>query len=161
MRQSAGILLYKLNGQKLELLIVHPGGPFWAKKDKGAWSIPKGEFEDEQPLLAAKREFSEELGLPFPAGEVIDLGQTKLKSGKIIYCFAVSGDISMKDVKSNTFLMEWPPRSGQQIEVPEVDKVKWCSPAEAKLKLNPAQATFIDRLSEHLGVFVPAQSSLF
>ena len=126
---------------------MHPGGPFWAKKDAGAWSIPKGEYEDgEDPRACAAREFEEELGTPVPAGALEELGTVKLRSGKQILAFALAGDLDADAVRSNTFTMEWPPRSGRMQEFPEVDRAGWFSLAEAREKLNPAQAQLLDRL---------------
>lgn len=156
-KQSAGILVYRKVGSGIEVLIVHPGGPFWAKKDKGAWSIPKGEFTDEEnPLVAAKREFAEELGSSAPDGVYQEIGQTKTKSGKIIHAWALQGDLDIAAIKSNTFEMEWPPRSGQQQQFQEVDKAAWYPPQKAMAKLNPAQVVFVERLVEALGL--PASS---
>jgi len=128
---------------------VHPGGPFWAKKDAGAWSIPKGEFGDgEDPRECAAREFEEELGSPLPAGaELVELGTVKLRSGKRITGFAVAGDLDADAVRSNTFELEWPPRSGRIREFPEVDRAGWFGLDEAREKLNPAQAALLDRLA--------------
>jgi predicted NUDIX family NTP pyrophosphohydrolase len=129
------------------VLLVHPGGPFWAKKDAGAWSIPKGEYEDgEDPRACAAREFEEELGTPAPAGALEELGTVKLRSGKQILAFALAGDLDADAVRSNTFTLEWPPRSGRMQEFPEVDRAGWFSLDEARVKLNPAQAQFLDRL---------------
>jgi predicted NUDIX family NTP pyrophosphohydrolase len=130
-----------------EVLLVHPGGPFWAKKDAGAWSIPKGEYDDgEDPRACAAREFEEELGSPLPAGELEELGTVKLRSGKQIVAFAVAGDLDADAIRSNTFTLEWPPRSGRMQEFPEVDRAGWFGLDEAREKLNPAQAEFLDRL---------------
>lgn len=140
--------MYRKRGGNLEVLIVHPGGPFWAKKDKGAWSIPKGEYEDgEEQLAAAQREFREELGCDPPTGTYQDLGSVKNKSGKIIYAQAIEGDVDIRAIKSNTFALEWPPKSGKIQEFPEVDKAGWFSLEKAMEKLNPAQAAFIERLA--------------
>jgi predicted NUDIX family NTP pyrophosphohydrolase len=131
-----------------EVLLVHPGGPFWAKKDAGAWSIPKGEHEDgDDPRACALREFEEELGTPLPAdAELVELGSVKLKSGKQVTAFAVEGDLDADSITSNTFTMEWPPRSGRTREFPEVDRAGWFDLAHAREKLNPAQAELLDRL---------------
>jgi len=144
-KQSAGILLHRGG----EVLLVHPGGPFWAKKDAGAWSIPKGEYEDgDDPRAAALREFEEELGSALPAGtELVELGTVKLKSGKRITAFAAEGDLDAETISSNTFEMEWPPRSGRMQAFPEVDRAGWFSIEEAREKLNPAQAEFLVRLA--------------
>jgi predicted NUDIX family NTP pyrophosphohydrolase len=131
-----------------EVLLVHPGGPFWAKKDAGAWSIPKGEHEEgDDPRACALREFEEELGTPLPAGaELTELGTVKLRSGKRVTAFAVEGDLDADAISSNTFTMEWPPRSGNVREFPEVDRAGWFDLARAREKLNPAQAELLVRL---------------
>jgi predicted NUDIX family NTP pyrophosphohydrolase len=143
-RRSAGILLCRGD----EVLLVHPGGPFWAKKDAGAWSIPKGEYEEgDDPRACALREFEEELGSALPPGtELVELGTVKQKSGKVITAFAAEGDLDPETISSNTFELEWPPRSGRVQEFPEVDRAAWFSIAEAREKLNPAQAEFLVRL---------------
>jgi predicted NUDIX family NTP pyrophosphohydrolase len=143
-KRSAGILLRRGD----EVLLVHPGGPFWAKKDAGAWSIPKGEYEDgDDPRACALREFQEELGTALPEGtELVDLGTVRQKSGKVITAFAAEGDLDTETITSNTFEIEWPPRSGRTQEFPEVDRAAWFSIAEAREKLNPAQAEFLVRL---------------
>jgi predicted NUDIX family NTP pyrophosphohydrolase len=147
--RSAGILLYRRSGSDLEVLLVHPGGPFWARRDPGAWSIPKGAYEPgEEPLAAARREFAEELGSPAPDGEPADLGEVRLKSGKRIQAWALAGDLDTNAITSNTFALEWPPRSGRMREFPEVDRAQWFSLDTARDKLNPAQAPLIDRLAE-------------
>ena len=149
---SAGLLLYRGEGTALEVLVVHPGGPFWRRRDAGAWSIPKGECgPDEAPLDAARREFTEELGAPLPPGDPIDLGQVRLKSGKRIQAWALAGDLDADAVTSNTFTVEWPPGTGQMQEFPEVDRAGWFGPAAAREKLNPAQAALVDRLEAILG----------
>jgi predicted NUDIX family NTP pyrophosphohydrolase len=146
-KQSAGLLLYRFQGKKLEVLLVHPGGPFWRNKDAGAWSVPKGEFtNDEDALAASKREVQEELGQLF-TGKFTALEPVKLKTGKVVYAWALEADFDPEKLVSNTFEMEWPPRSGKKIMVPEVDKAAWLSPEEAKEKINPAQVSFIDQLS--------------
>jgi predicted NUDIX family NTP pyrophosphohydrolase len=149
---SAGILLYRRSGGALNVLLVHPGGPFWARKDEGAWSIPKGEYVggSEDPLLAARREFGEELGSPAPDGESIDLGEITQRSGKRVRAWALEGDLDANAIVSNTCFVEWPPRSGRQLEIPEVDRAEWLSPADARVKINPAQAALIDRLEAAL-----------
>jgi predicted NUDIX family NTP pyrophosphohydrolase len=152
-RRSAGILLYRLAGQEPEVLLVHPGGPYWARKDDGAWSIPKGEYgDDEDPRAAALREFEEELGTAAPgdADALLDLGEVRQRSGKVINAYALEGDLDASAITSNTFAMEWPPRSGRTEEFPEVDRAGWFAPAEARAKLNPAQAELVDRLLERL-----------
>ncbi|WP_347955160.1 NUDIX domain-containing protein [Gordonia aichiensis] len=146
---SAGLLLYRRGAAGLEVLLVHPGGPFFARKDDGAWSIPKGLLDaDEEPLVAARREFAEETGHRAPDGAAIDLGDVRLRSGKRVLGFAVEGDLDAATIVSNTFEMVWPPRSGQTREFPEVDRAQWFSLDEARVKLNPAQAAFVDRLAE-------------
>jgi predicted NUDIX family NTP pyrophosphohydrolase len=150
MKQSAGILLYRKTVNSLQFFLVHPGGPFFKNKDAGAWSIPKGEFsEDEEPLAAAKREFEEETSQPVN-GEFIPLGSVKLKSGKTVYGWAVEGDIDHETISSNTVEIDWPPRSGKKITIPEIDRAGWFNATAAKLNINPAQAAFIDRLIEQL-----------
>lgn len=145
-KQSAGILLYRFNGGQQQFFLVHPGGPFWAKKEAGAWSIPKGEFTNEPPLAAAKREFEEETGIMLPfADEVFKpLNPVTLASGKIIYVWAAEGNADAQTVKSNTFEMEWPPKSGRLISIPEVDKAGWFNYADARIRINKAQASFIE-----------------
>jgi predicted NUDIX family NTP pyrophosphohydrolase len=143
---SAGILLYRRRAGELEVLLVHPGGPFWASRDAGAWSIPKGEYGDEEPLAAARREFEEELGSPVPHGPVIDLGEVRLKSGKKVRAWALEGDLDATAAKSNTCEVEWPPRSGRLIEIPEVDRAQWFGLEEAGRRLNPAQVQLLERL---------------
>ena len=151
-KQSAGILMYRGSGEALELLLVHPGGPFWANKDQGAWSIPKGEYEPgEDPLAAAKREFAEELGSAPPHRAFLDLGEIKQPSRKMIMAFAVRGDFEPDKLKSNRFELEWPPKSGAKQSFPEIDRAQWFTLAEAREKIQPGQAPFIDRLLESLG----------
>jgi predicted NUDIX family NTP pyrophosphohydrolase len=133
------------------VLIVHPGGPFWAKKDEGAWSIPKGEYgEGEDPRACALREFEEETGRALPRGELIELGTAKQRSGKVVTAWAAEGDLDADAITSNEFEMEWPPRSGRMRSFPEVDRAGWFGLDEAAAKLNPAQAVFLDRLREQL-----------
>ncbi len=149
-KHSAGILMYRGSGPELRLLLVHPGGPFWASKDQGAWSIPKGEYEhDEEPLICAIREFKEELGsAPQAAGArtFIELGELAQPSGKVITAWAVEGDFETDTLRSNLFEMEWPPKSGRVQPFPEVNLVDWFSVADARKKIQPGQAPFIDRL---------------
>ncbi len=129
------------------MLLVHPGGPFWARKDLGAWSIPKGEVDEgEDPRACARREFAEETGATLPDGALDDLGSVKLKSGKRVQAFAVAGDLDPGAVRSNTFELEWPPRSGRMQSFPEIDRAEWFALDAARAKLNPAQAELIDRL---------------
>jgi predicted NUDIX family NTP pyrophosphohydrolase len=146
---SAGILLHRTTPAGLEVLLVHPGGPFWARRDAGAWSIPKGGYEEgEEPLAAARREFEEELGTAPPPDEPADLGEIRLKSGKRVRAWALAGDLDATTITSNTFTVQWPPRSGRMSEFPEVDRAQWFGLDEAREKLNPAQAALIDRLQE-------------
>jgi predicted NUDIX family NTP pyrophosphohydrolase len=146
-KRSAGLLLYRRSGDGVEMLIVHPGGPFWEKKDDGAWSVPKGEYDEgEDPWIVACREFAEEVGQPHPEGEPIDLGELRQPSGKRVRCFALEGDADITEVASNTFEMEWPPRSGNMQEFPEVDRAAWVSPDVARRKLLKGQAPFVDVL---------------
>jgi predicted NUDIX family NTP pyrophosphohydrolase len=148
-KRSAGILLHRRRGGAHEVLLVHPGGPFWANKDAGAWSIPKGEYEDgEEPRAAALREFAEELGTPPPDGELVALGEVRQRSGKVVTAWALAGDADADVVRSNTFTMEWPPRSGEMREFPEVDRAAWFSLDEAHERILPAQAPLLDRLAE-------------
>lgn len=146
-KRSAGLMLFRRGEVGIEVLIAHPGGPFWARKDDGAWSIPKGEYtEDEEPLAAARREFVEELGLDVPAGEVTSLGEVKQSGGKVVTAFAIEADLDITDTVSNTFDMEWPPKSGTMKAFPEVDRVAWFDVETAQVKLNKAQRPFLDRL---------------
>jgi predicted NUDIX family NTP pyrophosphohydrolase len=145
-KRSAGILMYRRPGPELEVLLVHPGGPFWAKKDLGAWSIPKGEYEEsEEPLAAAKREFREELGVEAD-GAFVELGTLVQPSRKEIAAWAVEGDFVVEELKSNTFEMEWPPKSGRKRQFPEVDRAGWFGLEEARGKILRGQAEFIERL---------------
>lgn len=147
---SAGILLYRRAGDSIEVLLVHPGGPFWARKDARAWSIPKGMVEPEEETRAcALRELAEELGPGAPALDpeaLADLGSVRQKSGKVVHCWAGTGEFDPSELSSNTFTMEWPPRSGKQAEFPEVDRAAWFGIEEAREKLVAAQAGFLDRL---------------
>jgi predicted NUDIX family NTP pyrophosphohydrolase len=162
-KQSAGIILYRYvargergasepndrGASEIEVLVAHPGGPFFARRDLGAWTIPKGEYEDgEPPEAAAQREFEEEIGLALPDGEWIDLGEVRQASGKRVRAFAVGGDLDATRAESNLFEMEWPPSSGLLESFPEVDRAAWFSPDEARRRLNPSQAVFVDRLLE-------------
>jgi predicted NUDIX family NTP pyrophosphohydrolase len=147
--QSAGILLYRNRNGAIEVLLVHPGGPAWAGRDVGAWSVPKGEYEPgEDPLGAARREFGEELGTPPPEGPAHELGEVRQKSGKRVRAWALRGDLDPASVQSNTCEVEWPPRSGKRIEIPEVDRAEWFALDRAREKINPAQVALIDRLAE-------------
>ena len=150
-RKSAGLLLFREVAGRLEVLLVHPGGPFWAKKDEGAWSIPKGEFEEgEDPLAAARREFEEETGVA-PSGELLPLAPLRQPSGKLVHAWAVRGDFEPSALKSNTFSMEWPPRSGKRQEFPEIDRAAWFPLEEATRKILKGQARFLLELAEKLG----------
>ena len=151
MKISAGLVLYRQGSGQIEVLLVHPGGPVWAKRDAGAWSIPKGEVSGNEDLLtAAQREFREELGTP-PRGTFIPLGSITQKGGKAVHAWAVEGDLGTTEIKSNTFSMEWPPRSGRQQEFPEVDRASFFSLEEAKQKVNPAQIPLLERLRGLVG----------
>lgn len=145
-KQSAGIVLFRRRDGQLQVFLVHPGGPFWAKKDTGAWSIPKGEFEDEEPLIAAVREFREETGFELTTGDVRALGSARQSGGKVVHAFAVEGDLDPAALSSNTFTMEWPPRSGREQEFPEVDRGGWFTLNEARTKLHKGQIALIERL---------------
>ncbi|GAA14047.1 NUDIX domain-containing protein [Gordonia alkanivorans] len=152
-RRSAGVLLFRrADSGGVELLLAHPGGPIWARKpDEGSWSIPKGLLDaDESEWDAARREYLEEIGSPVPDGPHIDLGEVKLKSGKVVIGFAVEGDLDVTTVVSNAFEMAWPPQSGRMQSFPEIDRAEWFDPETAKRKLNPAQAVFVDRLLDAL-----------
>jgi len=150
---SAGILLFRREGGSLEVLLVHPGGPFWVKRDAGAWSIPKGEVEPgEEPPACALRELEEELGsgLGLAADDLLGLGTVRQKGGKLVHCWAAERDFDPAELRSATFTMEWPPRSGREREFPEVDRAEWLAPEEAREKINPAQVELIDRLLARL-----------
>lgn len=150
-KRSAGILLYRGREDALRLLLVHPGGPFWARKDEGAWSIPKGEYgSGEDPLTVALREFDEELGSAAPASETWELGEVRQSGGKTVTVFARSGNFDATQAVSNTFEMEWPRGSGRMQMFPEVDRAGWFDPATAKAKLVRGQIAFVDRLVAHL-----------
>jgi predicted NUDIX family NTP pyrophosphohydrolase len=153
-KESAGVLLFR-NRAALEVLLIHPGGPFWARKDPGAWSIPKGEPGEAEDLkLCALRELAEELGPASPGvdpADLIELGTIRQKGGKLVHGWAAEGEFDPAALDSNTFEMEWPPRSGTRQEFPEVDRAEWLAPEVARGKILPAQAAFIDRLLESLG----------
>lgn len=153
MKTSAGLLLYRTAASgEIEVLLAHPGGPFWAKKDAAAWSIPKGEFEiGEDPQAAAVREFTEELGSAPPAGSDLRLGSLRASSAKTVTVFARRGDFEAATSSSNTIEIQWPPRSDRTLTIPEVDRSQWCSVAEARIKLVKGQVPFLDRLLEQLG----------
>jgi predicted NUDIX family NTP pyrophosphohydrolase len=143
------VLYRRASGGGLEVLLVHPGGPFWARRDLGAWSIPKGEYgPDEAPLAAARREFAEELGVAAPEGPIEDLGEVRQKSGKLVRAWALAGDVDISRLRSNTFTLEWPPRSGVTQEFPEVDRAEWFGVTVAREKIVPAQVPLLDRLQE-------------
>jgi predicted NUDIX family NTP pyrophosphohydrolase len=147
-KQSAGLLLFRRVNEQIEVFLVHPGGPFWSGKDDGAWSIPKGEFtEDEVPLEAAKREFKEETGFTV-AGEFYPLQPLKQPSGKVVYAWAMEGNLDSQMIKSNTFPLEWPPHSGEKREFPEVDRAGWFTPDIARIKILKGQAPFLDQLEQ-------------
>jgi len=148
-RKSAGILLYRLTGKSPEVFLVHPGGPFYARKDAGVWSIPKGEFDEGTQEAAALREFYEETGVQMEA-PLVFLTEIKMKSGKIVYCWAKEGDLDETQLVSNTFEMEWPPKSGNMQSFPEMDRGSWFTPAAARKKILPAQLPFIDALEQLL-----------
>ena len=150
-KQSAGVLLYRRTRGFLEVFLVHPGGPFWAKKDLGAWSIPKGEYEpDEDARAAALREFEEETGTRLPADALVELGAVVQKGGKEVTAWAARGDLDAAAVRSNSFEMEWPPRSGRRQEFPEIDRAEWFTVDAARAKLVGAQVEFLDRLAERV-----------
>ena len=152
-RTSAGILLHRERDGEREVLLVHPGGPFWARKDAGAWSIPKGEYgEGDDPRACALREFEEELGSALPAGtELRELGTVRQSGGKVVTAYAAAGDLDATAITSNTFTTEWPPRSGRMQEFPEVDRAGWFALDAARVKILAAQAPLLDRLAEELG----------
>lgn len=148
-RESAGLLLYRQRDGRREALLVHPGGPFWQKRDDGVWSIPKGEIgENETGIDVARREFHEELGVPAPDGEVTSLGTVRQAGGKVVHAWALPGDLDVTQTTSNTFEIEWPPRSGKIQRFPEVDRAAWFDLDTARRKMVPAQSAFIDRLEE-------------
>lgn len=149
---SAGIVLHRRRRDRVEVLLVHPGGPFWAKKDLGAWSIPKGEHDlDDDPVACAEREFAEELGSPPPsATDQIDLGEVRQRGGKVVRAWARAGDLDETQITSNEFTCEWPPRSGRQQSFPEVDRAAWFPLGEARERINASQAELLDRLEAAL-----------
>jgi len=149
--RSAGLLLYRRREGRIEVLLGHMGGPFWARKDERAWSIPKGEHpEAEDALAAARREFAEETGTPPPDGPTLDLGEVRQSGGKRVTAWAVEGDLDPSAVKSNTFLLEWPPRSGRRQEFPEIDRAGWFDLGTARRKIVKGQVALVDRLEERL-----------
>ncbi|MFD7611583.1 NUDIX domain-containing protein [Streptomyces sp. NPDC059828] len=150
-KRSAGLLIFRAAGPEVEVLIAHMGGPFWASRDAGAWSIPKGEYgPEEEPEAAARREFEEELGLPAPAGERLPLGESRQPGGKLVTVWAVEGDLDPEGLEPGMFSMEWPPRSGVLREFPEIDRVGWFSLERAAELLVPGQRIFLDRLAHHI-----------
>ena len=149
--------MYRQVEKGLEVMLIHPGGPFWKNKDAGAWSIPKGEYDDaEEPLAAAKREFAEELGA-LPAGAAIPLGVIRQKAGKAVTAFALEGEFDCATFQSNSFEIEWPPKSGKRASFPEIDQAQWFSLDEARRRINPAQAELIDRLEAALAASSPGK----
>ncbi|MFN2501250.1 MAG: NUDIX domain-containing protein [Pyrinomonadaceae bacterium] len=155
MQLSAGILLYRFTNRHLEVLIAHPGGPFWKNKDLGAWSIPKGEFlPGQDPLNAAMREFHEETGHKLNASpaDFITLTPVKLRTSKLVHAFALEKDLDVSNIKSNTFELEWPPRSGKKQQIPEIDRAEWHDLPTSKQKLHPSQALLVEELIRKLGV---------
>jgi predicted NUDIX family NTP pyrophosphohydrolase len=153
-KRSAGILLHRRRGGDLEVLLVHPGGPFWAKKDHGSWSVPKGEYEEaEEPLACALRELREELGEPpeLTADDLLDIGEVQQRAGKLVRAWAAEADFDPARLRSNTFAMEWPPRSGKEREFPEVDRARWFALEEAAERILPGQLPFLERLQRALG----------
>jgi predicted NUDIX family NTP pyrophosphohydrolase len=150
--RSAGLLLHRPGASGREVLLAHPGGPFYVHKDDGVWTIPKGEYEpDEEPLDAAVREFSEEMGSPPPPGEPVPLGEARQKSGKVNVAWAIDGDFDATTIRSNTFPMEWPPRSGHIQQIEEIDRAEWFPIDVARRKIRSAQLPFLDRLVELTG----------
>ena len=150
-KQSAGLLMYRIRDGEPEVFLVHPGGPFWAKKDKGAWSIPKGEYaDDEDPLAAAKREFKEETGIEPGDGPFTPLHPMKQKGGKLVNAWAFQGDCDPASIRSNTFTMEWPPRSGRKASFPEVDRAAWFTLETGREKILQGQIGFLEQLLEIL-----------
>jgi predicted NUDIX family NTP pyrophosphohydrolase len=148
---SAGLLLFRRVDDMVEVLVAHPGGPIWARRDTGAWSIPKGAANDGEPLIeAAYREFEEETGHVAPRGDAIDLGEVRMRSGKVVHGWGVEGDLDPARIRSMHVEVEWPPRTGRLVSVPEIDRVAWVRPGEARRRLNPAQASFVDRLLQAL-----------
>lgn len=148
-KRSAGLLMYRRRESGIEVFLVHPGGPFWAKKDRGAWTLPKGEYEaDENPLEAARREFQEETGF-LASGDFIELGFVQQKSGKIVIAWAFKGDCDPAKLVSNTCEIEWPPRSGRRMEIPEIDRGCWCGFSKAREYIRAEQGELLDRLEQH------------
>ncbi|MFI7502843.1 NUDIX domain-containing protein [Streptomyces sp. NPDC049687] len=149
-KRSAGLLLFRHTEDGTEVLLGHMGGPYFEKKDAGAWTVPKGEYQPDEPAWdAARREFQEELGLPPPDGEAIDLGEVRQTNGKIVTAWAIEADLDPAAIDPGTFTMEWPPRSGRTQEFPELDRVAWYGLDRAREVIVPAQSAFLDRLTEH------------
>ena len=147
---SGGLLMFRRGKRATEVFLVHPGGPFWAKKDAGAWTLPKGEYEpDEEPLMAARREFEEETSF-VPQGEFLELGSVRQKSGKTVVAWAFEGDCDPAELRSNTCMIQWPPRSGKQMEIPEIDRGEWFELPEAYERIREEQKAFLDRLATML-----------
>jgi predicted NUDIX family NTP pyrophosphohydrolase len=150
-KKSAGVLLYRIRGEEIEVFLVHPGGPFWARKDRGAWSIPKGEFPPgEDPFAAALREFTEETGFQV-SGRSYPLAPVRQRGGKIVYAWAIEGDVDAEAIRSNAFSLEWPLGSGRQKEFPEVDRAAWFTLAVAREKIVPGQVLLLDEVEQLLG----------
>ncbi len=155
-RRSAGIVLYRLRASAIEVLLAHPGGPLFASKDRGHWTIPKGEPDGDPDLLrVARREFEEETGHPAPDGPPIELGTIQQKGGKIVHGWALEGDLDPATAASMTFELDWPPHSGRRITVPEIDRVAWFAPDEARHRIKSAQIPFLDRLEAALALDQP------
>ncbi len=163
--QTAGILVYRQKNDQLQVFLVHNGGPYFAKRDKGFWTIPKGKIEDgEDALTTAKREFEEETGLPMPEGELLDLGKIKQVNNKEVQAWAIQGDLDPAKISSNTFEIEWPPKSGQKQSFPEIDRGEWFDLSQAAIKINAGQGELLTRLAAHFGENppeIPEQVSLF
>jgi len=156
-KRSAGILLYRVRDGELQVFLAHPGGPFWARKDEGAWTIPKGEIDEgEEPFEAAKREFEEEIGVRLE-GPFMPLTPIRQKAGKTVLAWAVEGDCDAAKIQSNTFSMEWPPKSGKQAEFPEVDRAGWFTIDEARMKMLASQTPFLDELRSVIPASTPRQ----
>ena len=162
MRRSAGLLLFRPTAAGPELLLAHMGGPLWARKDDRAWSLPKGEYDDtEDAYAAARREFAEELGSEPPAGEPLPLGEVRQSGGKVVTAWALAGDLDVTTVRSNDFVLEWPPRSGRTQRFPEIDRAAWFPPEVARAKLVAAQAEFVDRLVDALDNSAPGDTARY
>ena len=158
---SAGLLVYRIRANKLEVFLVHPGGPFWEHKDQNCWSIPKGEYtSEEEPLEAAKREFIEETGFEVPAGKPVELAPIKQASGKVITVWAIKGDFEVANLNSNLFTMEWPPKSGLYQEFPEADRGEWFDLETARTKIFKGQTGFLDELKSIIAAKSPRESEL-